>query len=120
WRRAGKLVERANRSPTMRAAVSEGLEPMTGRERRSFLVEQRALIDETPSIESRLPRLYVPTAIVQGTSDHIVPAHAARSLAALIPGAELILCHGAGHLLPFDQEETVAGVVRRYAELASR
>jgi pimeloyl-ACP methyl ester carboxylesterase len=100
--------------------MSEGMKPMTDRQRRSFLVEQRALIDETPSIERRLPLLSVPTVVVHGTSDHIVPLGAARILAAAIPGAELSLAPGQGHMMPFERPDLIAALVRRYSALAER
>jgi pimeloyl-ACP methyl ester carboxylesterase len=91
---------------------------MVGRSRQSFLVEQRALLAETPEIERSLCRIAVPTAVLTGASDRVVPVSAARSLAVRVPGAELVVIAG-GHLLPFDQPEKIAEVVRRYSALAS-
>jgi len=115
--RAEMLVERANRYPAVRAVIAEGGRQMGGRDRRSFLVEQRALIDETASIERRLPSLRVPTAVIHGTADHVVSPHVAAELAGAIAGAELLLRPNLGHRLPFEEAEFVAGVVRRYASL---
>ncbi len=104
--------------PTVRSAVTAGGRPVVGRGRQSFLVEQRALVGETPGIERALCRLAVPTAVMTGASDRIVPTAAARALAENVPGAELVVVAG-GHLLPFDRPEIVAEVVRRYSALAS-
>jgi pimeloyl-ACP methyl ester carboxylesterase len=104
--------------PTVQAAIGTDGRPIVGRSRESFLVEQRALLAETPELERSLCRVAVPTAVVTGASDHVVPASAARSLAGRVPGAELVVIAG-GHLLPFDQPEKIAGVVRRYSALAS-
>ncbi len=104
--------------PTVQAAIGTDGRPMVGRSRQSFLVEQRALLAETPELERSLCRIAVPTAVVTGASDHVVPASAARSLAGRVPGAELVVIAG-GHLLPFDQPEKIAEVVRRYSALAS-
>ena len=65
--------------PTVRSAVTAGGRPVVGRGRQSFLVEQRALVGETPGIERALCRLAVPTAVVTGASDRIVPTAAARA-----------------------------------------
>lgn len=112
------VVERASRFPAVRAVMAEGDHPMDARGRRSFLVEQRALIQETPAIEERLPTLRLPTAVLHGAADHVVSLGAARDLAEAIPGAELHLEPGSGHLLPFEQPEVVAAAVRSYAALA--
>ncbi len=112
-----RAVERAARLPAVRAVMAEGDRTMDGRDRRSFLVEQRALIEETPGIERRLPTLRLPVAVLQGAADHIVRPSAAADLAGAIPGAELVLRERAGHRLPFEQPDLVAEVVRRYAAL---
>jgi pimeloyl-ACP methyl ester carboxylesterase len=104
--------------PTLQAAIGSDGRPMIGRSRRSFLVEQRALLAETPELERLLGRISVPTAVVTGASDRIVPPSAARSLAGLVPDAELIVVPG-GHLIPFEQPEKLAEIVRRYSGLAS-
>ncbi len=104
--------------PTVQAAIGTDGRPIVGRSRQSFLVEQRALLAETPELERSLCRIAVPTAVVTGASDHVVPVSAARSLAGRVPGAELVVIAG-GHLLPFDQPERIAEVVRRYSALAS-
>jgi len=104
--------------PTVQAAIGTDGRPIVGRSRQSFLVEQRALLAETPELERSLCRIAVPTAVITGASDHVVPVSAARSLAGRVPGAELVVIAG-GHLLPFDQPEKIAEVVRRYSALAS-
>lgn len=104
--------------PTFRSAVGAGARPIVGRGRRSFLVEQRALVAETAGLERSLCRIGVPTAVVTGASDRVVPSAAARSLASQVPGAELVVVAG-GHLLPFDRPEVIAVIVRRYSALAS-
>ncbi|MHB1987069.1 MAG: alpha/beta fold hydrolase [Acidimicrobiales bacterium] len=115
--RVETLVKQANRFPAVRAIIAEGESPMTGRDRRSFVVEQRSLIAETPLIERRLSSLRLPCVVMQGNADHIVSPQAARELAGAIPGAELLSYDKAGHRLPFERPEVVAGVVRRYAGL---
>jgi len=104
--------------PTLQAAIGIDGRPIIGRSRRSFLVEQRALLAETPALERALGRIAVPAAVVTGSSDRIVPVSAARALAVRLPEAELIVMAG-GHLLPFEQPERVAEIVRRYVALAS-
>lgn len=50
----------------------------------------------------RLGGIRAPTLVVHGEDDRMVPPENARILAAAIPGAELSLWPGAGHLLPTD------------------
>jgi pimeloyl-ACP methyl ester carboxylesterase len=114
------LVRRAARSPTLRGLVWLETQPITEKERKSFLGEQRALLDETPLLERRLSRLEVPTAVVHGTADHVVPISASKALSERIPGAELVVLKGEGHLVPFERPNLVAPIVRRYARLGDR
>jgi len=113
-----RLAQRLVVIPTVQAVVGTDARPIVGRARQSFLVEQRALVAETPALEGVLCRIAVPTAVVTGASDRIVPGSAARLLSERVPGAELVVLPG-GHLLPFDSPGAVAEIVRRYSALAS-
>ena len=53
----------------------------------------------------------MPTTIVAGTGDHVVPIAAARRLAGQIPGAELVELEHAGHLLHVQQAGRLADVI---------
>lgn len=117
--RAAALVARAGHHGVVRFLMTDGRPLLSERERASFLVEQRALMEETPRIEARLGALRVPCAVVHGTADHIVSLTAARELAAAVPGGELVLVKGGGHLLPMERPEAVARVVRRYVRLGA-
>jgi pimeloyl-ACP methyl ester carboxylesterase len=68
----------------------------------------------------RLPTLRVPTLVIHGTDDQAVSVENARLLAERIPGAELRLLEGAGHLYHSEQgEEADAAVldfVRRHKD----
>jgi pimeloyl-ACP methyl ester carboxylesterase len=79
---------------------------------RSFVREQRFLVRDLPALERRLGAISVPTAIVAGTADHVVPIAAARRLCRQIPGAELVEVEHAGHLLHVQHADRLADVVR--------
>jgi pimeloyl-ACP methyl ester carboxylesterase len=68
----------------------------------------------------RLPALRVPTLVLHGTEDRLIPVENGRRLARRIPGAELVLLEGAGHLYHSEQAEAadaaVLGFVRRHAD----
>ncbi|MGD0880455.1 MAG: alpha/beta hydrolase [Acidimicrobiales bacterium] len=85
-----------------------------GRHRQTFLIEQRALVDELPEVDGVLGRIRVPTAVVVGTWDLVVRPAAARTLAGAIPGAELVEIERAGHFVARDAPERLADVVARY------
>ena len=59
----------------------------------------------------RLPQLRVPTLVVHGTEDRLIPVENGRRLAARIPGAELVLLEGAGHLYHSEQAEAADAAV---------
>lgn len=61
----------------------------------------------------RLRGIAVPTLIVHGTADRLVPPANADLLAGAIPGAEQVMLDGAGHIFTTDRrEETVRAVLR--------
>lgn len=56
----------------------------------------------TWSSYSRLPRIRVPTLVLHGDRDYLVPLDNGRLLAQRIPGAEFIVVPGAGHVMITD------------------
>jgi pimeloyl-ACP methyl ester carboxylesterase len=56
---------------------------------------------------SRLGEIRVPTLVLSGDADRLVPAENSRRIAEAIPGARLVLLPGAGHCFPLERfEET--------------
>lgn len=53
----------------------------------------------------RLPRIQVPTLVIHGAEDHLIPPQNGRVLASRIPGARFHLLPNAGHILITDQPE---------------
>jgi pimeloyl-ACP methyl ester carboxylesterase len=68
----------------------------------------------------RLPSLDMPVLVLHGTEDQLVSPENARLLAERIPGAELVLLVGAGHLYHSERAEeadaAVLDFVRRHAD----
>lgn len=58
-----------------------------------------------PGTGHRLPGLDVPTLVVHGTADRLVPVENGRFVAAAVPGARLHLLEGAGHIFWTDQPD---------------
>lgn len=64
-------------------------------------------------------RLRVPTLVAVGAEDHVArgpstPLHAARDLAARLPGARLRLFERARHLMPWESTEALAAELRAF------
>jgi 3-oxoadipate enol-lactonase len=60
---------------------------------------------------ARLPRLRLPTLVVHGDQDRLVPVENGRVLASRIPGARFQLIRDAGHILATDQPEATVEVM---------
>ena len=58
----------------------------------------------------------IPTLVVHGLEDNLVPSDRGRELAALIPGAQLELVPKCGHLLTTDAEDQVAAAILAHLE----
>jgi pimeloyl-ACP methyl ester carboxylesterase len=65
--------------------------------------------------QSRLRALRVPTLVIHGTADELVPVQNARLIASLVPGARLVLLEGVGHMFFWEQPERSAELVRSHA-----
>lgn len=69
------------------------------------------------SIWCGLPWLWalrVPTLVVTGDQDHVVPMSNARIISALLPQSRLEVVPGAGHLLVMDQADDVAALIEAF------
>jgi pimeloyl-ACP methyl ester carboxylesterase len=82
---------------------------------RSFVTEQRVLLRELEELGPDLPAVSVPTAVLNGSADHVIPPHVAARLAAAIPDATHTVVAGAHHLLPLEHPQAVADAVRQVA-----
>jgi pimeloyl-ACP methyl ester carboxylesterase len=58
----------------------------------------------------------VPTLVVHGLEDNLIPPSRGRELAELIPGAQLELIPACGHLLATDAEEATASAILEHLE----
>lgn len=68
----------------------------------------------TDEIEGRYPSIDVPTLVIWGEEDAWLSVDRARRLAALIPGAELRLVPGAGHLVQLDAPAALTAELQRW------
>lgn len=60
---------------------------------------------ERPDSTPLLPEIDVPTLVITGGDDTIIPVADSEAMAAAIPGARLAIVPGAGHLVAFEKPE---------------
>jgi 3-oxoadipate enol-lactonase len=65
---------------------------------------------------SRLPQVKVPTLVVHGDQDHVLPPSNGRMVASRIENSEFVLLPQAGHIITTDQPELSLRVVKRFLE----
>jgi pimeloyl-ACP methyl ester carboxylesterase len=53
----------------------------------------------------------LPVAVLVGSLDRLTPAACAETIAAELPGAELVVCPGAGHMLPIERPDAVTDAI---------
>jgi pimeloyl-ACP methyl ester carboxylesterase len=66
-------------------------------------------------MSARLPGLRMPTLVVHGTEDQLLPVENGRLIASLIPGAQLEILEGSGHMFFWERPERSAELVRAHA-----
>lgn len=77
----------------------------------TYIAQQRAILGRTDS-RPLLPHIAVPTAIIVGAADQVTGVDGAEEIAAAIPGAQLTVIEGAGHLVPLERPaETTTAIV---------
>jgi pimeloyl-ACP methyl ester carboxylesterase len=75
-----------------------------------ILEQMRAITRHDTS--ARLPGLALPTLVIHGTLDQMLPVQNGRMIAGLIPGSRLEIFDGAGHMFFLEQPERTAELVR--------
>jgi pimeloyl-ACP methyl ester carboxylesterase len=76
-----------------------------------------ALLDQARAIAAwsgahRLRRLAVPTTVVHGTDDPLIPVNNGMRISQLIPGSRYVELTNVGHLVPYEAPEAVKRIVR--------
>ncbi|MHB1475424.1 MAG: alpha/beta fold hydrolase [Dermatophilaceae bacterium] len=83
--------------------------------RRAFLATARSVVDpggQTVSVHDHLPlAVEIPTLVVWGTRDRMIPAWHATTAHQAIPGSRVELFEGAGHYPHLDEPERFAAVL---------
>lgn len=88
--------------------------------RTAFLATLRSVVDHRGQKVSAMDRLYlaeeVPTLIVWGDHDHVIPVSHAYDAQEAIPGSRLEIFPGCGHFPHCEEPEKFARVVREFIE----
>ena len=66
----------------------------------------------------RLRRLDVPTTVVHGDHDRLLPVGNGMRLSRLVPGARYLELDGVGHLVPMEAADRLAEVVEHAGRVA--
>jgi pimeloyl-ACP methyl ester carboxylesterase len=74
-----------------------------------------AILDSSGRRRPRLSGIRTPTLVIHGTHDPLLPIRGSRAMARLIPGAELLVVEGMGHLIPSPRYDLVCDAIARNA-----
>ena len=110
FRQAARLALDGTREPLSLLPIML-LDYLSAGLRRSFATFQYALEDP---IEEKLPRVRVPTLVVRGERDPIVPQRWAEGVARLLPEGRLVVVPGAAHTMNYGAPSELARVVRAF------
>jgi pimeloyl-ACP methyl ester carboxylesterase len=66
------------------------------------------------SVESALPGLNVPTLLIWGSKDRIMPSRIGRRYLRLLPGAQMVIIPGAGHSSHLERPDEFAAVLQDF------
>jgi pimeloyl-ACP methyl ester carboxylesterase len=104
------LFAHPERVPPM-PAVDPAVAAQTGR-----LVGRLRGPDRDPELEARLPGLQIPTLVLFGTLDKVIPSAMGRHYKTLLPNCNLVLVYDAGHGIATDRPEAFDEVVTDFLE----
>jgi pimeloyl-ACP methyl ester carboxylesterase len=82
-------------------------------------LRQGAAMQRSPSRAEALQRLTVPTLVIHGTADPLIPPDRGQATAALIPGAQLLLVDGMGHSFPRSCWDEIIGAILQHTTAAT-
>lgn len=80
----------------------------------AFAAEHLASDDVIADVDRRLPKIAVPTIVIQGEDDRLVAAEHGRRIAAALPNARYVQVSG-GHMVPLARPDVVADAARECA-----
>ena len=106
-----KLMTAAHVKDPALAGIVDTMALGVGKE--AFVRQQEAIIHR-PDSRPTLATIRVPTLVVAGREDQLMPLEWLTELAAGIPGARLEVIDGCGHLSPIEKPREVIALLRRW------
>ncbi len=62
-------------------------------------------------VRDYIDQIAVPTLVIGSDADRMVPLKFSRTLSERIPGAELVVIEGSGHMIPLERPQAVTGAI---------
>jgi pimeloyl-ACP methyl ester carboxylesterase len=110
WRK--RLFEKIHPEPHSLKGIEDGI-AWAGESSAEIFIEALRQISKD-NVYDLLPRLTVPTLIIHGEKDEIVPFRHGKKFADAVPGARLVTFAGGGHNLPGREAAKVNRLVRDF------
>lgn len=98
------------------AALTQRVYDMAERVGRDGFIRQQHAIMARPDSRPLLPEIGAPTLVICGREDSLTPPDRAEEMAAGIPGADLLILGGAGHLTPIERPFAVSRALRGWLD----
>lgn len=112
--RASGLTGLVDRHYAMKRDIDKYLEHLVHLDPRVFLRMVDLMADH--DMEPFLPHVRVPTLVIAAENDVFTPLHRSRRMAALIPGAEILVLAEASHAAIVEHPETINKRLRRFLD----
>jgi 3-oxoadipate enol-lactonase len=111
----------AEDTPRNRPATAQGLRAMMEACPPKTIENALVCLRDRPDQTQTLPSISASTLIIVGEADSITPVSVAQSMQKQIPGAQLAVIKGAGHMSPMEQPAQVNQAISRFLDrLSSR
>ena len=98
------------------AALRRRFDAMSSRVGWEVFRRQQEAIIARPDSRPDLPRVAVPALVLCGREDALTPLRVHEEMAAGIPGAELVVLDGCGHLSTWERPDEVTAALRGWLE----
>jgi 3-oxoadipate enol-lactonase len=100
--------------------IVEQVKAMIGRTPVAGIVGALGAMRDRPDSTPLLPTIDVPTLVVVGAEDEVMPPTASRAMASAIPSATMRTIAAAGHLAPLEAPTAVTRVIAEFLEAVPR
>jgi pimeloyl-ACP methyl ester carboxylesterase len=100
-------------APSASPSVVARVRALGGRQTAAGLIAALGAMRDRPDSAPLLPKIGVPALVIVGEADAISPPAEARAIAAAIPGGEIAVIDGAGHLANLESPAAFMAALRR-------